>query len=935
MNRYIKISMTVLLIAFTAVATANASFNVSDVERTKLKEVSTQDFAKSVTSAGQIADTNEQKATKSSSGKGSGFYMAIYEDTVKNPNKRVEEAIKKRFGVDFKVDLSPAQQSGKLIFTDFFKDPITASFKKDSSVPTLKSSLATDCVRIKAAQAEDVKRRWDLVKKRLGERSQAMEDGDIEEAVVDPEAEAAFAAEVINRELLNRLIGQVDERSDERLAQAISEIPDATSLNEQDTLLRCYSDFSREVDFELRLQKILHPTRKQMEVLSTFMNDRLDDFSDKDSLFGSTFPRYDLLFDIDVIDYIIFGSPVSTTAGITGQSGVPIKQGGFSNYSQIADLTTSFDDGSSSTGGRLNDPSRTGSSGTANETDGSPATEDGGFGSSTGSFAGPFCADDLDGLDLDLRLLDPDESADAIAGTRTRAERDAEEEIVELPPLADLDDLEAEEDAARDGLSDTGEGSFQSSPNLSVNCEGTIGVDFGNEFLRLLFCINVGFTKQGKTWTAVRDEDCIACHVYRMNEVFEEYVLSSSVRPHKNTGTIMESAVCEDGYGDDIGFHFFLEKVPVKLFPNICYPESGNGSDDAARKEYAEMVGYPEVLHRTDRQTMYVQCLADFKKKDQERCKKALLGKTELSYEELRTAYLSDIKRAYKEDVKDRLQELEQIKKEGNVWANLAGNHGIAQRELHVFLYRLGQVKPQFEEDEEIEQDYKDRQDALAAKIKAIDNRTDLSDLQKTEQYLCLKGFALAAQKNREVTYKCDAEDTLVALEDDIITERNRVMRLTDNWNTQSRDFNKENKCATFSGSGIVDSFLETFDEKTDSGYFFETDYRKTQTIEQQITGQIVNNADLTDFDSLFTEINNEVEFIAGAQFRKKQQEQFQTDQERGLQIMTAFAAEMSSFRSNMMALTDWWSEMVDEKQFQDKGGNPVNVLKSFQEKLK
>jgi hypothetical protein len=920
MSKTFKIPLALLLMTLIISVSSytNAEFNFSDV-----KEVSDNKLSRggSVTSAGE--------------GEGAGFYLTIYEDIVKNPNKRVESAIKKRFGVDFKVDLSPAQQSGKLLFTDFFKDPITSSYK-GTSTPELKSSLITDCVRIKAAQAEDEKRRWDLVRKRLGERNQAMEDGNIEEPQADPAAESAAQAEIINRELLNRLIGLVDEESDRRLQAAIADIPDATTLNEQDTLLRCYSDFSREVDFELRLQTILHPTRRQMEVLSTFMNDRLDDFTDQNSLYGSSFPRYDLLFDIDVIDYIIFGSPVTVTAGVSGDSGVPVKEGGFSDYNQVIEFSTSpgRPDSGGSAGSGGDDPSLTGGSG--GDSSSSPGSDEDGFGSSTGSFAGPFCADDLDGLDLDESLLDPDQQSESADADRDRDVDDKVEDLPPLRPIADADDPEGEDGPPREGDSDTGEGSFQIGPNLTVACEGTAGVDFGNEFLKLLFCINIGFEKKGKSWSTMRDEDCIACHMYRMNEVFEEYVLKTSVRPHKNTGTIMESAVCEDGYGDDIGFHFFLEWVPVKLFPDICYPQGGDGNDDGARAEYADMVGYPEVLHRTDRKTMYVECEADFNdESDQKRCEEALNGQTQLSYEQFRASYLADISRAYQEDPESKLQDIDQIKKDGSVWARLVGNHGIAERELHVFLYRLGQVPAQYEEDEQIEQDFKKRQDDLEKEMKKIEDNTTLSDIQKTEQYLCIKGFALAAQKGRSVNLNCDAEDTLVALEDDIISERNRVMRITQRWNQESRDFGKENKCGTFSGSGIYDAFWEnTLSAKTDSGYFFETDYRRTQTPEQQITGQLATNADLNDFDRLFSAINQEVEFIAEAQVRQEQQERFQTDQDKGLQLFTALAAEMASFRSNMQALTNWWSEMVDDKQFVNKGGERINVLESYLEKL-
>lgn len=880
-----------------------------------------------------VAEVSENEASRGASlsslgeGEGTGFYMAIYEDVVREPNKQVEEKLKDRFGVDFRVDLSPTDEAGQGTFADFFEDPFASQYS-GISAPSFESSLQSDCVRIRASQAQDVGRRWELLKKRLRERGQAFDEGEIPE----PENFEQDADEVITRELLNRLIGLVDEESQTRLEEAFNTIPEYRDLSQQDALIRCYNDFSREVDYELKLQSILHPTQQQAQVLQTFMNNRLDDFSDQNSLYGSSFPQYDLLFDIDVIDYILFGSPLSTNIQQSGNgSGFLASSGGSSTaFGQTEvnpfDPSNTTTDGSEQNGGASAAEAQTVPLGV---TDLNPT---GGFGTSTASFAGPFCSDDVDGEELDFTPLQEREE-----DTITIAPGLSQQVSGTLPPAEVIDsnpgNIVPDQDVttAVVGVNDGGEGQFQPSVNLNVLCEGSAGVNFGNDFLKLLFCINIGFEKQGKTWQTTRDENCIACFLYEMNQIFEEYVLSRSVRPHKNTGTIMESAICEDGYGDDIGFHFFLEWTPVKLFPDICYPEGGNGNDAGAREQYAEMVGYPEVLQRVNREGLYVQCEADFKDENsQDRCREAI-GGDELTYEQFQQAYVSTL------DVENPPFSLDDVDRE-NVWAKLVGDQGIAEREVHLLLYRLGQDNAQYGEDEVIPQDFKVRLDKLRTRVDEIKRDdsliVDAYQDQKTAQLLCVKGFSFASAENNAFAQSCNEEDSFAQLEADILAEQNRIMRITQRWNTRSRDFNKQNQCQVFTGSGPIDAFWNTFEDKFDGGYYIQTDLRKTQSLQEQITGQIAENADLSDFESLFSAIESETQTIARVQQRQEQQESFETDQQRSLQLYTAFGAELATFRANMRALTDWWSEMVDEKQFVSKGGQRINVLESFFEKL-
>lgn len=861
-------------------------------------------------------------------GAGDGFYMAIYQDTVANPSRLVEEQIQQRFGIDFRVDLSAPKMTGQYTFLDFFEDP--TGYHQSPAAPTLKQSLQSDCVRIKTAQADDEERRWALVKRRLGERQQHLED---------PQQAQLPSDEQIDREVLTRLIGLIDTEAQAQLDRALDDIPEYRGLGSQSLLLRCYEDFSAAVDFELKLQTLLHPSRKQLEALQTFVNGRLDDFSSAaaftDIGTGSAFPKYDLLFDIDVIDFIIFGSPIATDITRPGQvTGDSTDVGRYGDYQDIVEnsVTASGIQPPSSS------PAREGGASTTSSTSTPPAAvrdlsgegvTTGGFGTSSLADAGPYCVAEYQGISLDFSALDPIEETpetgreiSAIEAARERtAVGQARERTAATTPATETGSARSPE-----AIGDLpGEGKHQLGKNRQALCEGTTGFDFGNDMIKLIFCVDIAFEKVGKTWQTTREADCLACQIAKINQTFEERVLKTSVRPHKNTGTVMESALCEDAFGDDIGFFNFIEWVPVKFYDDICYPQGG-----VTDESFAELVGYPEIVLRVNRPGFYVSCDVDFKEeKAIERCREAI-GGNELSYEEFQSAYLSSLNQ--------KITSPDQIDKETNVWAKLVGDQGIAQRELHFLLYQMGKDEPQYGEEEGFPQDYKIRLDYLERTLAEIqrDNTlvVDAARDQKAEQLICLKGFAAGRQQG-ENRYNCrEYEDTFREFERDVHAERERVSRLLRRWNQRSRDFNGENSCGVFTGSGPVDAFFKTFEDRLSPDYFLTTNYRKTQTPEEQITQQIAANTEIEDLNRLFFEINQQVEAFSLSEQQHVQQEAFQSDQERSLQLYTALGEELANFRSAIRGLTDWWAEMINNKQFISKGGERINVLESYFEKL-
>ncbi|MGE3279192.1 MAG: hypothetical protein AB7J40_05440 [Candidatus Altimarinota bacterium] len=856
-------------------------------------------------------------------GAGKGMYMTIYEDTVRSPNRLVEEQIKKRFGIDFKVDLSLPSQQGQFIFTDFFKNPGGAL--KNPSAPILRSSLQSDCVRFRATSAEERVRMWKVVKQRLEERRIKENDEDIPADPQNP----------VDQAVILQLVEAIDDETATQIQDAFTSIPEYRDLTEQQALLRCYEDLSEAVDFELRLQSLLHPSRKKLEALQTFVNGRLDDFTRSvpltDVSYGTSFPKYDLLFDLDVIDLIFFGSSLETRSGQSGQAGAGIpKDADFDDYESIVAATAPR--ATSSATGAGTGSAATGVSGTAAgmqsvNLSGGFENHSGAFGASGNQFAGPQCVDTWTGLNLDYSALTPSGQALAPTSPARPAPSTGASSSSGSSPVRAPDSISPLNTApvSSQGGALTQEGLYEMGKNRKALCEGTIGVDLGNDLLQLLFCIDIRFAKLGKTWQTSQEETCIACFIRDMNRVFEDIIFKASVRPHKNTGTIMESGICEDGYGDDVGFFSFIEWVPVKFYPDICYPKGG-----VTDSQYAELVGYPEIVNRINH-SGFVDCEVHFEDEEaQERCREAI-GGTSLSLDEFRTAYLNN--------VDQRIENVTAGDVQANVWSRLVGMQGVVERQVHVYLYRLGKDEERYGESKKISQDLKEKLDYLQQTMNSI--RQDPSLVvnvdrdQKVEQLLCLKGYFYGSQQAGESkAFNCRTyQTTFREFEEEIARENQRLYTITRRWNTRSKDFHQNNRCNAFAGGGLIAAFEQEFGGLT-SDYFFQTDARKSQTPQEQVTGQITANTDINDLNRLFSLINEQIATLDQTQAQQQLKSRFVAEQQRSLQLYR-MADELTSFRTILQSYTDWWAKMVTDLQFVSKGGQRISVLQSFLEKLK
>lgn len=831
-------------------------------------------------------------------GRGTGFYMSIYKNVVNEPDEMLKEQLSNRFGLNFELSLQPQTLSGQETFAALYDAP--ANSYQPRYVPELENTLDQICARIRAGAIDEELRFWDLAHRRLKDQKIFTERPD---PVSDQNQNEIDVAAV------NRLIQSFPSVKEGFVQDLVKQIPTSQELLDQDTLFDCDREIRDAVDFEMRLQQLLHPQRKQLEVLQTFMNGKLEDFEG--------LPRYDLLLDIDVIESIFFGTGV--TSGEVAQSSREKKEReeqALEVFRDITDSTVSeLPDGGVRTGGgslsfvrSLLDPFERAF---VSQIPDQPSTL--GFGKRSGQSAGPFCPDRA-GLGLDFSTVgqtpastgQSSQTLEELEASRAAEiiRRDGGDVDLDVPSGVRIAEPEQEDGELQEGQ--------QSVVNSQSVCQGNSGFDFGNPLIRMVFCLTVEFKKVGKTWQVVSD-DCISCHIAKMNQVFEEMLLTKSVRPHKNTGTVMESALCEDAYGNDVGFFSFIEWVPVKFYPDICYPQGGITNEDTAR-----LTGYPEIVAKVSQPGNSYDCRTLEDDKAKERCQDALIFSDTIDSDQYDLAYV----------IRDEL------------WKRLVGERGEAERELHEFLYRLGKTEPRHGEEEFLEQDLKQRKECLNQRIQLVQSNADLAVSgdtdKKTVELLKIKGYFEGESAAATVPEGCDAADTVSQLESDISAERDRVVREAARFNQAARDFNRKSACGPFSDPGFYDQFANFVDDQVLNGdYYLDTKFRATQTPQERVSGQILENTDVDDIDTLLNEIGQAVENNQESLREKRELESFAQRQAKSQVLPSALAQELTSLRTNLQSFTDWWSEMVDKKQFVNKSGKRINALESFLEKVR
>lgn len=82
------------------------------------------------------------------------------------------------------------------------------------------------------------------------------------------------------------------------------------------------------------------------------------------------------------------------------------------------------------------------------------------------------------------------------------------------------------------------------------------------------YCVEIKFITK-KVSSYVKTDDCIRCHVEKINEAFKK-MLQHSLLPHKVTGNIYESAVCKKGWSISalLNMNLILIPLPIVNPPN-------------------------------------------------------------------------------------------------------------------------------------------------------------------------------------------------------------------------------------------------------------------------------------------------------------------------------------------------------------------------------
>lgn len=885
-----------------------------------------------------------EAVSDSLSGSGNGMYLKVYEDVIRNPNKLLKERVSQRFGINFDLDLAPRPDTvGPAWFKDFFHVGPQDLFAKVPLVqPNLKDNLQRVCVEMRLAQIDDRRMEWEILKKRAKEKK---------EKLLTPKpskkGEKPPAPNLAEIEFLNRIAERLAVNQERDIKALLRNLPSPSQVLDQEALLQCYSEFSQEIDFEMALQTMLNPSRKQLETLQIFTNGVLDNLG---GTFSKSFPNYDLLLDLQIIDRMIFGSSVTLDKRKGGVDQIAQMKkekkgaGSLATAPQIKDILRIQG------GFQVNIPGPQSSvfkspyrlpkfvpAGDnpliAPDKESFPSTpsttvypESKGFG--TTADGGKYCPAEMKG---GLQLNESE--IGAAPGSFTAGGAAGSSVAGSSRGTSTGGSFEEGEDAElvrEDGQSPVvvGPGAASSSPfkdkadnttakspskNRKELCEN--GFRFGNDFLTLLFCLDIRFSFTGKSWTAaekIEDQECLFCHIAQINKTFEEKVLKRSVRPHKNTGTIMESAICEGGYSKDIGFHFDIDFVPVKIFPDICYPVGG-----VSKPEYALLRGHPDISAKVDQPGKSFQCNQDiFAKESVKECEERI-GVNRISYD--------DIKKNYSAAIAKQIQDLDEIGPKENKWVRLVGHQGLAKGILEHFLYRLGKIKKEKAPfGLETVQDFFERQQKLQKKVDEI-RSGKLSDGEKMKELVCVKGY-LSDQ------FQCPDGDTLKKLDEDIEKERQRVFTILRRWNQQSKDFNRESRCSQFEGQGLITALEKTFSDRLSLDFYLNTPKQRIKSPQDQFLPQIAATTEIDDVGGLLSQVDRVIKQLGELKDTKEEEKKEERDQVEALQYLALFT-EMQSFQKSFDSIRKQVLRFFNEKTFASTSGQKINVLESFLEK--
>ena len=288
-------------------------------------------------------------------------------------------------------------------------------------------------------------------------------------------------------------------------------------------------------------------------------------------------PRFDLIHDLEVIDYLIFGvgETIKLSPGGDREGGIglfPERDSGGEvmddNDVSVDGVTVVSTGDVSALPNSLNQPLNFDHM-YAPQKPGEKVTGDPGL-----SLCNVCVSADLDyGPQDRLKILEESSLAENIAELFPNMK--AGEGIISV--AENLSEIKSLED-----IGITSEDLEEAIPEDEFSEEECFTIDFD---IIVCYKFEAGTYSEPKVF---KNDNCISCHINKINEIFSQKLLPYSLKAKKNEGLIGGGGYCSGANDPEFGMEILLVPKPLNFYKNVCYPDPENDNktplDDPAKK---------------------------------------------------------------------------------------------------------------------------------------------------------------------------------------------------------------------------------------------------------------------------------------------------------------------------------------------------------------
>lgn len=313
----------------------------------------------------------------------------------------------------------------------------------------------------------------------------------------------------------------------------------------QDELLSKVVEIQTEYNWRKEMIELKAQVQASVEMSELFANGDLDDSG------------FDLINDLTIIEELLFlhTSPIDIGASYTSTSGpglAPVGQAGGTQAAVSGPEGIKLPPGAGTTSAALEEGGAAEGAAGLTEAQKAAGMGAGGGVNPNACFAGDGFGDAL--ADFEEKSQTDPNYKDGSAAQKAQEQQAGAGQTPDSQLQLDLDDILP----------------AQPGPDLSNLQPAPADNWLDDKLCNEVFCLTVNFVEKPATSSYANSDNCIACHVEKINDVLKT-VITHSLVPTKAPGNLGESAQCKKAIADALGLinmNFYAISMPVKTPPN-------------------------------------------------------------------------------------------------------------------------------------------------------------------------------------------------------------------------------------------------------------------------------------------------------------------------------------------------------------------------------